>query len=153
MIWKPHVTVAALCERENRFLLVEERIDGCLRLNQPAGHLEPGESLCDAVIRETREETGWDFAPQALVGIYRWPLSDSDTYLRFCFTGACLNHHSDQPLDEGIEAAIWLSHAQLANRSAEHRSPLVMRCVADYLAGQRYPLTMLMEVVDLGVET
>lgn len=143
MVWKPHVTVAALCERESRFLLVEERIGGRLCLNQPAGHLEPGEGLFDAVVRETREETGWEFAPQALVGIYRWAQTESETFLRFCFTGACLAHHPDEPLDEGIQAAVWLRQEELQRRAEQARSPLVLRCVEDYLAGQRFSLALL----------
>lgn len=118
--------------------------DGNLVLNQPAGHLEEAESLADAVIRETREETAWGFLPEYLVGIYRWQVPpDGATYLRFCFYGNCFDHQPDLPLDEGIQRAIWLSYDELTANPSRLRSPLVLRCIDDYLAGCRYPLELL----------
>lgn len=147
MIWKPNVTVAAVVERDGRFLFVEERIEAQLLLNQPAGHLEPGESLLEAVKRETREETAWDFEPQALLGVYRWRTPDrATTYLRFAFSGAVRNHHSDQPLDDTIQRVIWIRPEALRNHRL--RSPLVMRCVDDYQRGCGYPLSLLVELND-----
>lgn len=142
---RPRVTVAALVERDGRFLLVEERdMQGRLVINQPAGHVEAGESLLDAVIRETFEETGWSIAPAALVGAYLWGRADrSIGYLRIAIAGQALQHHPDSPLDDGIERAVWLSRSELLERQAEHRSELVLRCVDDYLSGERYPLSVL----------
>lgn len=118
--------------------------DGNLVLNQPAGHLEQAESLAEAVIRETREETAWGFSPDYLIGVYRWQVPPAGTtYLRFCFHGSCHDHRPDLPLDEGIQRAIWLSRDELAAQPERLRSPLVMRCIDDYLAGCRYPLELL----------
>ena len=143
MIWKPSVTVAAVIERGGRFLLVEERIDGRLVLNQPAGHLDPGESLVTACRREVLEETAHDFEPRALIGVYRWHYAPKDvTFLRFCFAGDAGAFHKDRSLDEGIVAAHWLTPAELAARKGDHRSPLVAKCVADFLAGRRYSLDL-----------
>jgi ADP-ribose pyrophosphatase YjhB (NUDIX family) len=142
-VWKPSVTVAAVVERDGRFLLVEEKIDGRLVLNQPAGHLEPGESLIDACRREVLEETAHHFEPQALVGIYRWHYAKKDvTFLRFCFAGEVLGAEAGRKLDKGIVAAPWLTAAELEARTSEHRSPLVAKCVADFHAGKRYPLDL-----------
>lgn len=115
-----------------------------MQLNQPAGHLESGESLIDAVIRETQEETAWQFKPTALVGIYRWqhPVKN-DTYMRFCFTGNAIQFDPDQELDDDIHQAFWLNQKQMMRRQAEFRSPLVLDCFNDYLAGHRYPLDLL----------
>ena len=141
MTWKPSVTVAAVVERDGRFLLVEEKIDGRLVLNQPAGHLDPGESLVEACRREVLEETAHHFEPQALVGIYRWHYAKKDvTFLRFCFSGRVLGMEAGRKLDKGIVAAPWLTGAELDARKGDHRSPLVRQCVADFLAGKRYPL-------------
>ena len=144
MVWKPHVTVAAVIERDGRFLLVEEETESGLRFNQPAGHLECRESLIDAVRRETLEETAYHFEPKALVGIYNWRNEARDmTYLRFAFTGEITGHDPDQPLDDGIVAAHWLTLADIESRRAEHRSLMVMRCIDDWLAGRRYPLELM----------
>ncbi|HYW75651.1 MAG TPA: NUDIX hydrolase [Gammaproteobacteria bacterium] len=143
MVWRPDVTVAAIAEREGRFLMVEERIRGCLVYNQPAGHLERGETLIDAVVRETREETAWEFEPDALVGLYLWSHVEGVTTLRACFTGRAVRHHPHEPLDEGIERALWLTREELDARASALRTPLVMQCVEDYLAGQRVPLEAL----------
>ena len=148
MSWKPHVTVAAVVERNSRFLMVEEVSDGHLVYNQPASHLDDGESLIKAAIRETLEETAWSFAPEALVGIYRWRNPDNNsTYLRVCFTGQCTSHDPNQRLDAGIVRAEWLSRAELS-ASDRLRSPLVLRCIDDYLAGIRYPLSLLSDLDD-----
>ena len=148
MSWKPHVTVAAVVERNSRFLIVEEVSDGQLVYNQPAGHLDEGESLIKAAVRETQEETAWSFSPVALVGIYRWHNPGSNrTYLRVCFTGPCTTHDPNQRLDKGIVRAEWLSRAELS-ASGRLRSPLVLRCIDDYLAGIRYPLSLLSDLSD-----
>lgn len=150
MIWKPNVVVAAVVERDGRFLLVEEEADGRRVLNQPAGHLDDGESLLAAVARETLEETAWHFRPDALLGIYRWPRPDGAvTYLRFAFTGTLLRHEPARQLDHGIVRALWLTADEIRAQRARHRSPQVERCLNDYLAGQRYPLSLLQ---DIGAE-
>jgi 8-oxo-dGTP pyrophosphatase MutT (NUDIX family) len=139
-IWKPSATVAAVVERNGRFLLVEERIDGRLVLNQPAGHLDPGESLLAACRREVLEETAHRFEPTGLVGIYRWLYAPGNvTFLRFCFRGR-IEGVEDRPLDQGITALHWLSREELLARRAQHRSPLVLSCVDDYIAGRDFPL-------------
>ncbi len=145
-IWTPHLTVAAIIERENRFLLVEENSDGRIVLNQPAGHVEENESLTQAAIRETLEETGRQFVPEAIVGVYRWrsPLNGI-TYLRVAFSGACSSRDRDISLDTDIITTHWLSYTELQERAAMHRSPLVMKCIDDYLAGQRLPLNLIAE--------
>jgi len=149
MTWKPDVTVAAVVEREGRFLLVEERAGTRLVFNQPAGHLEPGESLVDAVIRETLEETGWHFTPAAIVGVYLWdrPRPGNDgrqrSFLRIAFLGDVSRHEADRPLDEGIERTVWLTRQQVDAREPRLRSPLVQRCIVDYLAGRRFSLDLL----------
>ena len=144
MIWRPSVTVAAVIERGGRFLLVEERIDGRLVLNQPAGHLDPGESLVAACRREVLEETAHAFEPRALVGVYRWHYAAKDvTFLRFCFAGDAGEADAQRKLDKEIVRLHWLTPAELATRRSEHRSPLVAKCVADFLAGRRFPLELL----------
>lgn len=125
--------------------MVEEEADGQTVINQPAGHLEAGESLLDAAIRETLEETAWRFAPSALTGVYRWQHPDKDiTFLRFCFTGEVSDHDPARTLDDGILRALWLSREELATRNL--RSPMVLRCVDDYLAGKRYPLDVCQDL-------
>lgn len=144
MIWKPHVTVAAVIEQGGRFLLVEEHTALGIQFNQPAGHLDPGESIIAAVIRETLEETAYHFVPEALVGIYLWHQAAHDrTYLRFAFTGAIGAHEPDRPLDSGIIRAVWQTSEEAHAGRASHRSPLVYDCMIDYLAGVRYPLSLL----------
>lgn len=139
--WRPSVTVAAVVERGGKFLLVEEDIDGRRVLNQPAGHLDPGESLVAACRREVLEETAQHFAPRALVGIYRWHYARRDvTFLRFCFCGELEGEERGRALDRGIVAARWLSFDELRASKAQHRSPLVEECVRDFLAGRRFPL-------------
>ncbi len=142
--WKPNVTVAALIEREGRFLLVEEETDDGLRFNQPAGHLDQGESLIDACAREAVEETAWSFKPTALVGVYQWPRPQGDiTYLRFAFCGELGQHHPERTLDVGIVRAVWMTPEEIRASTDRHRSPLIWQCVADYLAGRRYPLELI----------
>ena len=144
MIWKPNVTVAAIIEQGGKFLLVEEHTSHGPLFNQPAGHLESDESLPQGAARETLEESAYRFEPQHLVGIYRWHSSASDTtYLRFAFSGRILAHYPEQILDEGIIRATWMSIEEIRASQAHHRSPLVLRCIEDYLAGRRYPLDML----------
>lgn len=146
-IWKPHVVVAAVIEEGGRFLLVEEHTETGLKFNQPAGHLEAGESLLDAVRRETFEETGHHFEPEALLGIYRWQALDKGrTYLRFAFRGVVTGYDPTAPLDAGILRAVWMTPAQIEAARARHRSPLVQRCIADYQAGRQFPLALLHEV-------
>jgi 8-oxo-dGTP pyrophosphatase MutT (NUDIX family) len=143
-VWKPNVTVAALIEREGRFLLVEEETDEGIRFNQPAGHLDEGESLVAACAREALEETAWHFAPTALVGIYQWPRPKGEiTYLRFAFAGTLGAEEVGRPLDTGILRAVWLTPAEIEASRARHRSPLIWQCVQDYLAGRRYPLDLI----------
>ncbi len=138
---KPEITVAAVTEHEGRFLLVEERINQRLVFNQPAGHVEHGESLLTAVAREVREETAWRFEPESLIGVYLWLSPDSGvTTMRFAFCGAVDDHRPAQPLDHGIVRTHWLSRADLRDREQRLRSPLVMRCINDYLGGKRQPL-------------
>ncbi len=144
MIWKPNVTVAAVIERDGQFLLVEEETPQGVRFNQPAGHLEAGESLLAAVTREVLEESAYSFTPQHLLGIYCWHSPESDTtYLRFAFAGAITGHNPDRLLDSGILQAVWLTPAEIRAIQARHRSPLVLRCIEDYLAGKRYPLDLV----------
>ena len=146
-IWKPSVTVAAIIERNGTFLLVEEETSEGVRFNQPAGHLDPGESLITAVCRETLEETAFDFTPDSLIGVYlsRYVSSrtaEEVTYLRFAFTGVLGALH-DQPLDHGILRTVWMSLEEMVACKDTHRSPLVLQCVEDYLAGRRNPLSLL----------
>lgn len=147
MIWKPHVTVAAVIERNGAFLLVEERTEAGLRFNQPAGHLESGESILEGVVRETLEETAYEFTPEYLVGVYHWrnPADDS-TFLRFAFGGNIGETPQDRELDDGIVRAVWLEADQIDAQQARHRSPLVRRCIEDYLRGKRYPLELLAHI-------
>lgn len=143
-IWKPNVTVAAVIEREGRFLLVEEETDMGIRFNQPAGHLDEGESLVEAVAREALEETAWHFVPKFLVGIYQWRRPQGDiTYLRFAFGGELAGFEPDRTLDTGILRAVWMSPEEIAAGRERHRSPLIMQCVADYQAGARFPLELI----------
>jgi 8-oxo-dGTP pyrophosphatase MutT (NUDIX family) len=142
--WKPNVTVAALIERAGQFLMVEEETVDGLRLNQPAGHLDEGESLVAACTRETLEETAWGFTPTALVGIYQWPRPQQDiTYLRFAFAGILGEHDAHRTLDEGIIRAVWMTPEEIQATQARHRSPLIWQCVTDYLHGQRFPLEII----------
>jgi 8-oxo-dGTP pyrophosphatase MutT (NUDIX family) len=145
--WKPSVTVAAIVEREGRYLVVEEETREGLRLNNPAGHLDPLESLEQAVVREALEETACRFTPEALVGIYlsRFRRADGEdvTYLRFAFAGSVGEPEPGRALDEGIVRTLWLTPDELRASAARHRSPLVLQCMEDHLAGRRFPLQVL----------
>ena len=140
--WKPpSVTVAAVIERDGRFLMVEEDYDGQRVFNQPAGHLDPGESLIAACAREVLEETAHRFTPESLIGIYRWYYKPRDiTFIRFTFAGRQDGLEAGRALDKEIVATHWFTRAELAANAARHRTPLVMSCIDDYLGGKRFPL-------------
>ena len=144
---RPRATVATIVARDGRYLLVEEETPSGVRINQPAGHLESGETLLAGAARETLEETAYRVAPTALVGIYRWQSPEShETFIRFAFAAEIVAHEAGRPLDEGILRALWLPYDELAALRARHRSPLVMRCVDDYVAGVRRPLDLVTEL-------
>lgn len=143
--WKPSVTVAAVIQHDGRYLLVEEETPEGLRLNNPAGHLDPGESPEQGVVRETLEETAFRFQPTALVGIYlsrfqRERTAEDITYLRFAFCGELGDFDPSRTLDTGIVRTLWMTPDELRASSERHRSPLVLRCMEDHLAGRRLPL-------------
>ena len=151
--WKPHVTVATVIEHEGRFLLVEEHTADGLRLNNPAGHLDPGESPEQGAARETLEETAWHFTPTALVGIYMSrfhkptgnpaaPIDDI-TYLRFAYCGTLGAFEADRTLDTGIVRALWMTPDEIRASTERHRSALVLQCIEDYLSGQRHPVALI----------
>ncbi|MEP7313269.1 MAG: NUDIX hydrolase [Pseudomonadota bacterium] len=147
MTWRPDLTVAAVVLRDDRFLIVEERIGGKLVFNQPAGHVEDGESIVAAVVRETLEETAWHFTPHYLLGCYLWRSPrNGRTTLRFAICGEATAHEPARRLDHGIIAAHWRSRNELLADPARLRSPLVMRCIDDLLAGHRYELSALMHL-------
>jgi 8-oxo-dGTP pyrophosphatase MutT (NUDIX family) len=144
MTWRPDLTVAAIVQRDDRFLIVEERIRSRLVFNQPAGHVEDGESILDAVVRETLEETTWHFQPRHLLGIYLWRNAESGrSFLRVAISGEVSKQDTGRCLDDGIVAAHWLSREQLLAQSARLRSPLVLTCIDDHLAGRRHDLAAL----------
>ena len=146
--WKPSVTVAAIIERDGRYLLVEEHTPEGLRLNNPAGHLDPGESPEQGVAREALEETAHTFTPTALVGVYlsrfqRESTREDITYLRFAYCGELGAFDAQRPLDTGIVRTLWMTPDELRASAERHRSPLVLRCIEDHLAGQRHPLNLV----------
>lgn len=148
MRWKPNVTVAAIIEREGRFMLVEEHTADGLRLNNPAGHLDPGETPAQACAREALEETAHVFTPSALVGVYlsrapRMATGEDITYLRFAFAGELGAFDARRPLDEGIVRTLWMTPGEVRASAERHRSPMVLRCIEDHLAGQRFPLSLI----------
>ena len=144
MSWSAHVVVACVIEREGRFLMVEERVNGALVLNQPAGHWEQGETLIEGAVREALEETGWDVKPTAVLGIYEYqPSALNYTFLRIAFVAEALGERPGHRLDQGIERAVWMTRAEIAAEHARHRSPMLLRCIDDYLSGRRLPLEMI----------
>jgi len=147
-VWKPHVVVAAIIERDGRFLLVEEETTEGIRFNQPAGHLEDGESLLEAVQREAFEETAHHFVPEALLGVYRWRHPDGRTYMRFAFIGSVTGFDPEAELDAGILRAVWMTPEEIRASAARHRSPLLLRCIEDYRSGRRCSLEVLTDMYD-----
>jgi ADP-ribose pyrophosphatase YjhB (NUDIX family) len=144
--WRPSVTVAAVIERDGRFLMIEEETTEGLRINNPAGHLEPGETPAEGCAREALEETAWHFRPTHLLGVYisrfqRAITGEDITYLRFAFCGELGEHVAGRSLDHGILRTLWLTPEELRATAHRHRSPLVLRCMEDFLAGVRYPLS------------
>lgn len=140
-VWCPHVTVATVVPRDGRFLLIEETARGELVLNQPAGHLDPNETLQDAAVRETLEESGWDVALSGLLGVQQWTSAWSgEQFIRFTFAALPLHHHADRPLDTGIVRALWMSRDEIAAAGDRLRSPMVLASVDDFLGGARLPL-------------
>ncbi len=139
----PHVTAAAIIHREDKFLIIEERSEGRVVLNQPAGHLEIGESLTEAIIREVMEESGYPFTPEYVSGIYHYVAGKNITYLRFAFVGSVTEADAGMVLDDGIIATHWMSLDELKAASARLRTPLVIEAIKDYLDGGRYPLSMI----------
>lgn len=146
-VWTPHMTVAAVIEHDRRYLMVEEVAEGERVLNQPAGHLEPGERLADAVVREALEEARVHFRPEHLIGIYRWvnPRND-ETHVRVAFTGSVQGSDPGRELDSPIIAAHWLSYEEVQSRRERLRSPLVLGCLDDHRLGRRYPIDMLRDL-------
>lgn len=145
-VWKPDVTVATVVARDGRYLVVEERVRGELVLNQPAGHLEPDESLADAARRETREETGWTVELEHFLGVYQWSSGPGQHFVRFAFSARPLAHDAAQPLDAGIVRALWLTREEIRAGPARPRSPMVLRCIDDFVDGVRLPLTALRQI-------
>jgi len=144
MTWQAHVTVATIVEDQGRFLFVEESKGGRIVLNQPAGHLDPNESLQRAAVRETLEETGWDVELTSVVGIYLYTApSNGVTYQRICFAARAVRHHADYRLDEGIVGAVWMTRDELLAQQDRWRSELVLRCLDDYLNAEHFSLDLL----------
>lgn len=152
--WKPNVTVAAVIEQDGRFLLVEEQTAEGLRLNNPAGHLDCGETPAQACVRETLEETAHGFTPRALVGLYLSrqykPDGGDTTYLRFAFCGDLGCFDADRALDTGIVRTLWMSADEVRASTSRHRSPMVLQCIEDYLKGQRYPMDLVVADSSIG---
>lgn len=144
MIWKPNVTVAAVIYNDGQYLMVEEETEDGIRFNQPAGHLECEESLLEAVVRETLEETAYHFKPTALLGVYHFRRAEKDiTYLRFAFNGDIMGFDAERILDDGIIAAHWMTLDAVRDCVDQHRSPLILRCIEDHAAGKHFPLDVL----------
>ena len=144
--WQPDVTVATVVVRDGRLLLVEEMVASRTVFNQPAGHLEPDESLQEAALRETLEETGYRVQLSAFIGAYQWKAEEGRHYLRFAFAAEAVDHDPQRPLDQGIVRALWMTPTELQQARDRHRSPLVWQVVSDYLAGRRSPLSMLQQI-------
>ena len=144
MTWQPHITVATIVEDNGKFLMVEELKGGRAVLNQPAGHLDPHETLIEAAVRETLEETGWDVEATGIVGIYLYTApSNGVTYQRICFAGKALKHHPDYKLDTGIIGPLWLTRDELLAQRERWRSELTLQCIDDYLGGKLFDLTLI----------
>ncbi len=153
MVWKPHVTVAAVIEQDNKFLLVEEHTNNGIAFNQPAGHLENGESILTAVKREVNEETAWQFKPESITAIQLWRKTpESPSFLRVCFAGKVHSFDAEQPLDNDIIATHWLTREQIIGKQSQLRSPLVLNTIDAYLKGEHYPLSLLKSYIDLEHE-
>ncbi len=158
-VWRPHVTVACVIADGDRYLMVEEEVKGQLAYNQPAGHLDDGESLFDAAVRETLEETGWTVALEHFIGVHQWRSTEhGDAVIRFSFAAKALRHDAARPLDTGIRQALWLTRSEIAALGDRLRSPLVLMSIDAWLAGQRLPLSTLgyvtpTSVVDLNAST
>lgn len=143
-VWRPHATVACIVARDARYLMVEEAINGRMMFNQPAGHLEEGESIAAAAVRETLEETGWDVELQHFIGVQQWRSTEhGDMVLRFSFAARALQHHAERALDTDIARVWWLTRAEIAALGDRLRSPLILRSIDAWLAGQRLPLTVI----------
>ena len=153
MVWKPHVTVAAVIEKDKNFLLVEEETSNGIAFNQPAGHLENGEDIISAVKREVNEETAWHFEPKYIISIQLWRKKfDLPTFLRVCFAGNVHSYNTNQILDDDIIATHWFNREEIILKHKQLRSPLVLKSVDAYLAGERYPLSLLKSYLDLEHE-
>ena len=146
----PHITVAAVIKQDDRYLMVKEHVDGLVVYNQPAGHWEVDETLIEAAIRETQEETAWNFIPEAVIAIYRWKHPEKDeVYLRVAFSGQADDHQADQPLDKGIIEAIWMTRSEIeALSEIQRRSALVLQSIDDFEKGKRYDLDMMADIIE-----
>src|SRR5665213_2577449 len=142
-VWRPHVTVATVVPRAGRFLLVEEDIRGDIVLNQPTGHLEPGETLHAAAVRETREETGWDVALSCLLGVQQWNSPSGREFVRFTFAAEPIHYDAARTLDDGIVRALWMTHDEIAASGSRLRSPMILTSIGDWLIGRRLPLDVI----------
>jgi 8-oxo-dGTP pyrophosphatase MutT (NUDIX family) len=153
MVWKPHVTVAAVIEQDNQFLLVKEYTKDGIRFNQPAGHLENNENLIEAIVREVYEETAGHFVPQSLIGLQLWQKHEiAPTFLRVCFQGRIDSFDENQPLDDEIISTHWLTLKEIQTLTSQLRSPLVLKSIQSYLSGETYPLTLLKSYLNLHHE-
>ena len=150
-IWRPHVTVACLVARGERYLMVEEEVAGRLVYNQPAGHLDDHESLAAAALRETLEETGWTVELQHLIGVHQWRSTEhGDAVIRFSFAARPLSHDPDRPLDSDIRRAVWLTRGEIAALGERLRSPMIVQSIDLWLGGQRLPLDTLSRLPEGG---
>ncbi|MGH1461142.1 MAG: NUDIX hydrolase [Neptuniibacter sp.] len=145
MGWHPHATVAVVVEKDGKFLLVEELSSGEIVFNQPAGHIEEGETFIEAACREALEETAWQVKPQYLIGFYIYKGGNDTTYHRACYAAEAIEHHAELSLDDGIIRAVWLSRDEIAEQSHKLRSPMVLKCIDDYLEGRHFPLDFIYE--------
>ena len=143
-VWCPHVTVACVVACGERYLMVEEEVDGRLVYNQPAGHLDEGEDLVHAAVRETLEESGWTVEPEHFLGVHQWRSTEhGEGVVRFSFAARPVSHEPERPLDKGVRRALWLTRAEIAALDGRLRSPMVLQSIDTWLAGRRYPLDML----------